>query len=639
MRRVALIVVVALGRCGLHGGGPPAGTEPLAVRVSVPAPRVRGMITFAVEESWDRIESWLARHAPVTHGLLRPPAVLADIAAAELRLGVAFPPDLRESLLRHDGVELQEGTLRLDYYGPPSGVGDIVRSTEFLRDVGKDAAEEEAELDEEERDEYAYWPHERLLVTLGIGWQSSDGLFLVTRPGPHHGRVGRYFDETGSTFAPWSGLRHVLSDFASALENGLPFDGQIPLAHEGQLIWDGGGTMVADPTSALDVAAGAPEPQVPAAEPAPPVPQPDGAYTLIAFGGGGFFGPEPAPPMQPDIVFVAGIDPGELLDRLGAVPATARPRSREQAQLSASAPWAAHRPMVRAGSCGEGWSYATQEGGDAQFSRPEVLGRLSRGTRVVRLAKQGYEVRVTVVEDGTERPETGHRVESPREDYVTGPDGQPALGRDGQQWQRIGVDPWPGSTAAYARLLAGLTAEHGISWDPADDAAAPLASALLLPVLDEVPEVRHQVTVVRDFDLGAIVERTPQERLRSVMAAQLSRLASETRIDGCSEIARALEQVGRGEPVDLQADGALDLRMRTIRAEVRAVRGLLDAARHQPDPAPVTEADLAAWHGRDAAAGALRRFLLLPLPAAAETILSLRMSMHWRDELAADLAD
>ncbi|MFE5097389.1 SMI1/KNR4 family protein [Streptomyces sp. NPDC056638] len=222
------------------------------------------MITFTVEESWDRIESWLARHAPVTHGLLRPPAVLADIAAAELRLGVAFPPDLRELLLRHDGVELQDGTLRLDYYGPPSGVGEIVRSAEFLREVGEDVAEEEAELDEEERDEYAYWPHERLLITLGIGWQSSDGLFLVTRPGPHHGRVGRYFDETGSTFTPWRGLRHVLSDFATALDNGLPFDGRTPLAHEGRLIWDGGGTVVADPTSALDVAAGAPEPQVPA---------------------------------------------------------------------------------------------------------------------------------------------------------------------------------------------------------------------------------------------------------------------------------------------------------------------------------------------------------------------------------------
>ncbi|MYS09664.1 hypothetical protein GTW71_25255 [Streptomyces sp. SID6041] len=597
------------------------------------------MIMCTVEESWDRIESWLARHAPVTHGLLRPPAAPADVAAAELRLGVAFPPDLRESLLRHDGVELQEGTLRLDYYGPPSGVGEIVQSTEFLREVGEDAAEEEAELAEEERDEYAYWPHERLLITLGIGWQSSDGLFLVTRPGPHHGRIGRYFDETGSSFTPWSGLRHLLSDFATALEDGLPFGGRTPLAHEGRLIWDGGRTIVADPTSALDVAAGTPEPQVPAAEPAPPVPQPDGAYGLIAFGGGGFFAPEPEPPVQPDVVFVAGIDPGELLDRLGSVPATARPRSREQARLSAGALWAAHRPMVRAGSCGDGWSYATQEGGDDQFGRPEVLGRLSRGTRVVRLAKQGPEVRVTVVEDGAERPEAGHWVESPREDYVTGPDGQPVLGHGGQQWQRIGVDPWPGSTAAYARLLAGLTAEHGISWDPADDAAAPLASALLLPVLDEVPEARHPVTVVRDFDLGAVVERTPPERLHSAVAAQLARLASETSIDGYPEIARALEQIGQGEPVDLTVDGALDLRMRTIQAEARAVRGLLDAARHQSDPAPVTAADLAAWHGRDAAAGALRCFLRQPLPAVAERVLSLRLSVHWRDELAADLGD
>ncbi|MEV7557663.1 hypothetical protein [Streptomyces sp. NPDC089795] len=56
-------------------------------RVSVPAPRVPGVITFTVEETGDRIESWLERHAPVTHGLLRPPALLADIAAAEFRLG------------------------------------------------------------------------------------------------------------------------------------------------------------------------------------------------------------------------------------------------------------------------------------------------------------------------------------------------------------------------------------------------------------------------------------------------------------------------------------------------------------------------------------------------------------------------
>ncbi|KOX19833.1 MULTISPECIES: SMI1/KNR4 family protein [unclassified Streptomyces] len=592
------------------------------------------MITLTVAQSWDRIETWLAEHAPLSHGLLRPPARPEDVAAAELRLGVTFPSDLKESLLRHDGVRLQDGTPTLDHYGPLSGVEDIVNSTEFLRHIGEEAAEEvaEADLDEEERDQHAYWPHERLLITLGIGWQSSDGLFVVTRPGPHHGRIGRYFDEGCPSFTDWPGLRHVLADLATALENGTPFHGSTPLGFEGRLIWDHDRTAVPDPSSPLGLAAGTTEPQVPPAEPAPPAPQPGESYVVLGFGT-----PAEPPPAQPDVVFVAGVSPGELLDGLGAVPATAGPRSREQARSSAAAPWAACRPMVRAGRCGDGWSYATQEGGDPQFGRPEVLRRLSRGTRVVRLAKEGPEVRVTVVEDGAERPGAARRVLSPREDYVTGPDGKPALGRDGQQWQRIGVDPWPGSTAAYTRLLAALATEHGITWDPAADGDEPLASALLLPVLDDLPPARTPVSSVRDVDLGGIVERTPPERLRSAMAAQLGRLASETGIDAYPEIAGALERIRRNEPVDLPAGGDLDLRMRTLSAEVRAARGLLDAARRGPDPAPVTAADLAAWAARDSAAGALREFLLLPLPAAAATILYQRLSVHWRDDLAADL--
>ncbi|OKI26770.1 SMI1/KNR4 family protein [Streptomyces sp. CB03911] len=598
------------------------------------------MTTLTVEQSWTRIETWLARHAVASRRLLRPAALPADIAAAELRLGVTFPPDLRDSLLRHDGVQLQDGTPTLGYYGPLSGLQDIVRSTEFLRNAGAGLAEDEGEggteLDEEERDQYAYWPHERLLITLGIGWQSSDGLFLVTRPGPHQGRVGRYFDEDIPSFTPWPDLRHVLADFATALENGTPFNGRTPLAHEGRLIWDSGGTVVPDPLSVIGLAARAAEPLLPpAAESAPPVPPAGASYAVLTFGSAA----SPAPPVQPDVVFVAGVAPGELLDRLGAVPATAGPRSSGQARLSAAAPWAAYRPMARAGRCGDGWSYAVLEGGDAQFGRPEVLLRLSRGTRVVRLAKQGPEVRVTVVEDGAQQPGAARLVESPREDYVTGLDGQPVLGRGGQQWQRIGVDPWPGSTAAYARLLAALATDHGITWDPEADRDEPLASALLLPVLDDVPPTRTPVSSVRDFDLGGLVDRTPPQRLRSATAAQLARLASESGIDTYPEIASALERIRRDEPVDLTADGALDLRMRTLAAEVRAARGMLEAARYEPGPAPVTAADLHAWVVRDSAAGALREFLVLPLPAAAATVLSRRLSVRWRDDLAADLAN
>ncbi|MFE5679836.1 SMI1/KNR4 family protein [Streptomyces erythrochromogenes] len=598
------------------------------------------MTTFTVARSWDRIETWLAQHAAVSHGLLRPPARPQDVAAAELRLGVTFPPDLKESLLCHDGVQLQDGTPTLGYYGPLSGVEDIVRSTEFLRDIGEDLAEDEAELDDEERDQYAYWPHERLLISLGIGWQSSDGLFLVSRPGPHHGRVGRYFDEDSPSFTEWPGLCHVLADFATALEDGTPFNGRIPLAFEGRLIWDDGATVVPDPLSPLGLAAEATEPLVaPAPEPVVPfTPRTDGAYAVLTFGAGASTAQEPQ--QQPDVVFVAGVQPEELLARLGCLPETVRPRSREQTRLSAAAAvWAAYRPMARAGWCGDAWAYAAQEGGDAQFGRPEVLRRLSRGTRAVRLSKQGPEVHVTLFADGVEQPEAARRVDSPREDYVTDAAGRPVRGPDGQQWQRIGVDPWPGSTAAYARLLAGLEQEYGIAWNPEGDGDEPVASALLLPVLDDVPPARHPVTSVRDFDLGGLVDRTPPQRLRSAMAAQLARLASETGIDTYPEIAQALERIRRDEPVDLSADGALDLRMRTLSAEARAARGLLDAARHQAEAAPVTAADHAAWAVRDSAARALRAFLLLPLPAAAEAVLNRRLSVRWRDELAADLAD
>lgn len=175
--------------------------------------------------------------------------------------------------------------------------------------------------------------------------------------------------------------------------------------------------------------------------------------------------------------------------------------------------------------------------------------------------------------------------------------------------------------------------------DPQDDGDAPLESALLLPVLDDVPSTRHPVSSVRDFDLGGLVDRTPPERLRSGMAAQLARLASETGIDTYPEIAQAVERIRRDEPVDLAADGALGLRMRTLAAESRAARGLLDAARHRSAPSPVTAGDLTAWAVRDSAAGAVREFLLLPLPTAAATVLSQRRSIRWRDDLAADLAD
>jgi len=201
---------------------------------------VRGMNTPAVADSWARIDAWLARHTPVSHAQLRPPASVSEIEAAERALGVTFHPDLVASLRCHDGVELKDGAPELAYYGPPSSLTAIIESTRFLRGVGADLDLDDDALDEDDEESaelHAYWRDEWLLITLGIGWQSSDGLFLSCRPGRNFGRVGRYFDEDSPSFTEWPSLRHALADFAEALEQGLRFDSRIPSAVDGVLTW------------------------------------------------------------------------------------------------------------------------------------------------------------------------------------------------------------------------------------------------------------------------------------------------------------------------------------------------------------------------------------------------------------------
>ncbi|GGW66046.1 hypothetical protein AB0E64_14130 [Streptomyces caelestis] len=567
----------------------------------------------AVEESWARIDAWLARHAPLTHATLRPPAPQAGIEDAERTLGVSFHPDLVASLRCHDGVEPGDCAVQLSDYGPLCGVADILRNTAFLRSLGEGEAE--------------------LPLTLGIGRRPSDGLFIACRPGSHHGQVGRRFDEDMPSFAHWPSLRHVLADLADALEGGLPFLGRIPLAVAGKLLWEEERTVPADAVSPLTQAAALAEPESdpPAlqrpvftnvAGSAPPPPRQEGTQRL-------FFvrtrRPRPAPlPDQPDVAFAAGLTPAEMLRRLGAIPATARPRDRLRARRAAESGWAAHRPLARAGEA-EGWAYATLEGGAAQFARPEVLRALSAGTRVVVLTRQGPEVVLTSAEDGVPCPqEDTRRVMSPRESNTAG----------GPEARRLGVDLWPGSTAAYTRFLSVLKQDFGIAYDPEEEGTAELTSALLLPLLDDLPASECGFPAqVRHLDLAGLVERTPPQRLRAAIGAQLARLAAETRLDTCPEVAETLDRIHRGLPVDCDQESPLGLRMRSLAAEVHATRELL----RDGDTGPVSHEDLTAWVARDNAAHALREFLQLPLPVAAATILQQRVSPHWHDELAADL--
>lgn len=582
-----------------------------------------------VADSWARIDAWLSEHAPLSRARLRPPASPEAIADAEERLGLTFHPELVASLRCHDGVELDDGAPVFGLYGPFAGVSGIVENTLFLRSVGEDVEDEYADDDEHELN--AYWRHEWLLITHGIAWDAQDGLFLTCRAGDDHGRVGRYFNEDVPSFSTWTTLGAALSAFADSLEQRLPVDGRVPLAPDGALIWeDATRTVKAAPVSPLALAADAPEPEP---EPARPVPEPprSGTYATMGFGAS-----RPPEPPQPDLVFAEGLTAEELLRRAGVVQReTVRERSHAHAERSAASPWAASRPLVSAGCCGD-WGFLAQSAGAPQLTRPEVLRRLSRDTRIVAVTKRGPEVRLTVYDQGL--PYAGgaedRLVSSPREDYVQLP--------DGSEYQSLGVDPWPGSTAAYGDFLAGLRGGFGINFDLGRALTDRLPSGLVLPVLDDLPEWSlGPCSEVRQFALGELVDSTPAPRLRAAMAAQLCRLAAETGLDAFSEVTSVLAALGRGETPGFTEDSALDLRMRTLVAEAEAARPATEPSwrRRPEDPELLfTLEDFQAWQLRADAADTLRRFLELPVPVAAASVLYRRLSEDWRGELAEDLA-
>ncbi|MFD4235646.1 hypothetical protein [Streptomyces sp. NPDC058542] len=68
-------------------------------------------MTAPISESWTRIENWPAAHAPTTCAAPAPPADPVDIAATERDIGRPLPKPLVVSLLRHDGLGYQGGSM------------------------------------------------------------------------------------------------------------------------------------------------------------------------------------------------------------------------------------------------------------------------------------------------------------------------------------------------------------------------------------------------------------------------------------------------------------------------------------------------------------------------------------------------
>ncbi|OIJ85637.1 hypothetical protein [Streptomyces colonosanans] len=65
----------------------------------------------AVTAAWDRIETWLQAHAPMSRATLRPPAAWEQLDSAEQVVGCPLPDELKALWLLHNGTYEMPGHL------------------------------------------------------------------------------------------------------------------------------------------------------------------------------------------------------------------------------------------------------------------------------------------------------------------------------------------------------------------------------------------------------------------------------------------------------------------------------------------------------------------------------------------------
>ena len=99
---------------------------------------------------------WLARHAPVTHATLNPPATATAIAAAEREIGYPFPAELVTWWLANDGVRSGPVGMILPGYAPMP-ISDVLDVVDLLLSSDYEPPEAPGEIDHGRAGEPTRW--------------------------------------------------------------------------------------------------------------------------------------------------------------------------------------------------------------------------------------------------------------------------------------------------------------------------------------------------------------------------------------------------------------------------------------------------------------------------------------------------
>ncbi|MER7908564.1 SMI1/KNR4 family protein [Streptomyces sp. NPDC096068] len=179
---------------------------------------------MSVVESWDRVMNLLREYAPADHADLPGPATERMLAAAEERMGLSSPQDLRAWLLRNN-LDLPEDQVDDDV--ACCGYAGLPDETSFflgVRAMEKLHANHPLSGGSEWREEWIPF------VSDQDGWA---GRFIDARDG----RVGRWFVGEPTVTGEYASLADYFDSVAETLARIGAGDHPVCSVAEGRLVW------------------------------------------------------------------------------------------------------------------------------------------------------------------------------------------------------------------------------------------------------------------------------------------------------------------------------------------------------------------------------------------------------------------
>ncbi|MFB7558392.1 SMI1/KNR4 family protein [Streptomyces brevispora] len=180
-----------------------------------------------VRPAWQRLVDWLETNAPATASSVLAPATPAAITAAEERMGVGFPVELRTWLLASGAdngpVGVTEGVVPGNR--DVLGLAAMERTYHFKREIERD--------DPSDDPEFPFW-HEQWIPIVSDD-DACYGMFLDVRSG----RIGSFGDGDAPSFGVHESLTALFSETAVLMEQiSAGAQRAAGRVQDGRLIWD-----------------------------------------------------------------------------------------------------------------------------------------------------------------------------------------------------------------------------------------------------------------------------------------------------------------------------------------------------------------------------------------------------------------